>query len=96
MLSETMRALRRFAGDVAFDDAAGNTLDDGRLADAGLADQHRIVLLAAAQHGQHAADLPIAPGGRIELALACLGGQVAAELVQRGRLALLLGSALVR
>ena len=76
-------------GHVALDDPAGDALDDGRLADARLADQHRIVLLAAAQHRQHATDLAVTPGGGIELAIARLGGQVAPELVERRRLAIL-------
>ena len=37
-------------GHVALDDAAGEALDDGGLADAGLADQHRVVLRAPRQH----------------------------------------------
>ena len=40
---------------VAVDDLLRQSLDDGRLADAGLADQHRVVLGAPAQHLQHAA-----------------------------------------
>ena len=39
-----LQALRN----VAADDALGQALDDGRLTDAGLADQHRIVLRAPA------------------------------------------------
>ena len=35
-------------GHVALDDALGEALDDGGLADAGLADEHRVVLGAAA------------------------------------------------
>ena len=51
-------------GHVALDDAAGQALDDGRLADAGLADQHRVVLGAARQHLDDAADLLVAPDDR--------------------------------
>ena len=53
------------------------------LADAGLADQHRVVLRAARQHLDHAADLLVAPDHRVELALLGGLGQVAAELRQR-------------
>ena len=35
-------------GHVALDDAPGQALDDGGLADAGLADEHRVVLRAPA------------------------------------------------
>jgi hypothetical protein len=75
-------------GDVVAGDAEREALDDRGLADAGLADQHGVVLAppredldglldlrGAADHGVDA------PGGR-------LGGQVAAELVERRRLRL--------
>ncbi len=63
---------------VAVDDAQRQAFGDGRLADAGLADQHRVVLGAARQHLDGAADLVVAADHRIELALAGLGGEVAA------------------
>ena len=56
-------------GHVALDDAAGQALDDGRLADAGLADEHRVVLGAAGQHLDDPADLLVAADDRVELAL---------------------------
>ena len=59
---------------VAADDALGQPLDDGGLADAGLADQHRVVLGAARQHLDDAADLLVAADDRIELALARRAG----------------------
>ena len=43
-------------GHVAVDDALGQALDDRGLADAGLADEHRVVLRAAAR-------APARPGG---------------------------------
>src|SRR5205823_11087158 len=55
-------------GDVAFHDAASETLNDGGLAHAGLADQHRVVLGAPRQHLDHATDLLVAPDDRVELA----------------------------
>ncbi len=58
-------------GHVAVDDAQRQTFDDGGLADAGLADQHRIVLGAARQHLDGAADFLVAADHRIELAVAC-------------------------
>ena len=65
-------------GHVAADDAAGQPFDDGGLADARLADEHRIVLGAARQHLDDAADLLVAANHRIELALARQLGQIAA------------------
>ena len=55
-------------GHVAFDDPVGQPLDDGRLAHAGLADQHRVVLGAARQDLNDPADLLVAPDDRVELA----------------------------
>ena len=76
-------------GHVALDDAAGQALDDGGLADAGLADQHRVVLGAPAQHLDGAADLLVPADDRVELALAGGLGEVSAVLLER--LVLLLG-----
>ncbi len=64
-------------GHVAVDDAQGQALDDGGLADAGLADQHGIVLGAARQDLDGAADLLVAADHRVELAVAGGLGQVA-------------------
>jgi hypothetical protein len=74
---------------LAVDDALGEALDDGGLADAGLADQHRVVLGAPLQHLDGAADLVVAADHRIELALLGALGQVDGVFLQR--LALLLG-----
>ena len=83
-------------GHVAADDALGQAFDDGRLADARLADQHRIVLGAPRQHLDHAPDLFVAPDHRIELALRRQLGQIAAVFFERfvGRLGILRGHAL--
>ena len=70
-------------GHVALDDALGEPLDDGRLADAGLADEHGVVLRAAAQHLHDAADLGVAADDGVELALAGAGREVGAVLRQR-------------
>ena len=70
--------------DVAPDDPLGEPLGDGRLADAGLADEDRVVLGPARQHLDDAPDLVVATDDRIELAGARLGGQVAAVLLERG------------
>ena len=57
-------------GHLAADDVLGQALDDGGLADAGLADEHRVVLGAARQHLHDPLDLLLAPDDRVELALA--------------------------
>ncbi|VEH93125.1 Protein of uncharacterised function (DUF3170) (plasmid) [Tsukamurella tyrosinosolvens] len=69
-------------GHVAVDDRLREALDDGRLADAGLADQHRVVLRAPREHLHDALDLLGAADDRVQLALGRRGGQVPAELVQ--------------
>ena len=56
-------------GDVARDDALREALDDGGLADAGLADEHGVVLGAAGEHLADAPDLAVAPDDGVELAL---------------------------
>ena len=83
-------------GNVAAHDALRQAFDDGGLADAGLADQHRIVLGAAREHLDHAADLFVAADHRVELALGGQLGQVAAVFFQRfvGRFGILRGDAL--
>ena len=73
------QAFRHFA----VDDALGETFDDRGLADAGLADQHRIVLGASLQHLDGAADLVVAADDRIELALLRALGEVDRVLLQR-------------
>jgi hypothetical protein len=80
------QALRHFA----VDDALRQALDDGGLADAGLADQHRIVLGAPLQDLDGAANLVVAADHRIELALARALGQVDAVFLER--LTILLGA----
>ena len=70
-------------GHVARDDPLREPFGDRRLADAGLADQDRVVLRAAAEDLDHAADLLVAADHRVELPLLGGLGQVAAELGQR-------------
>src|SRR6185437_11225400 len=78
-------------GHVLGDDPLGQPLDDRGLADAGLADQHRVVLRATREHLDHAADLLVAPDHRIELALLGDLGQVAPEALERALLLLSVG-----
>ena len=59
-----LQALRH----VALDDAQGEAFDDGRLADARLADEHGVVLRAAREDLNDAADFLVAADDRIELA----------------------------
>ena len=84
-------------GHVAADDALRETFDDGGLADAGLADEHGIVLRAAGQHLNDATDFFVAADDRIELALARKLGEIAAVALERLVLVLgiLIGHALI-
>ena len=76
-------------GHLAVDDALREALDDRGLADAGLADQHGVVLGAPLQHLDRAADLVVAADDRVELALLGALGQVDGVFLER--LAALLG-----
>ena len=67
---------------VALHDPQGQPFDDGRLADARLADQHGIVLRAPREHLDHAADFLVAADHRVELALPGPLDQVDAVLLQ--------------
>ena len=80
--SEISRLPRRESGHVAGDDALGEPLDDGGLADAGLADQHRVVLGAAREHLDHAADLGVTSDHRVQSALTGEFGEVDTELLE--------------
>ena len=73
----------------AVDDALCEAFGDRGLADAGFADEQRIVLLPAAQHLDGAVDLGVASDHRIDLAVARLLVEV--DAVSLERLALLLG-----
>ena len=55
---------------VAADDPLGKPFHDGSLADAGLADEHGIVLGATREHLDHAAHFLVTADHRVELALA--------------------------
>ena len=96
MSSDQTLAVLQPLGDVARDDALREPLDDRGLADAGLADQHRVVLRAAREDLDHAADLLVAADHRVELPGLGRLGQVAAELLERlvAALGILRGDAL--
>ena len=70
-------------GHVALDDALRQAFGDGGLADAGLADQHGIVLGAPGQHLDGAADLLVAADDGIDLALGGGRGEVAGIALER-------------
>src|SRR5205085_6293616 len=73
-------------------DARRQALDDGGLADTGLADQHGVVLRAPRENLHQPLDLGLAADDGVELALGGLLRQVAAELVEQlGALRLLAG-----
>ena len=81
--------------DIAGDNALRQAFDDGGFADAGLADEHRVVLRTAAEHLDGAADLLGTADDRVELAFTRLLREVLTVLVQgvELRLALLIGDA---
>ncbi len=72
-------------GHLALDDGLRQPLDDGGLADAGLADQHGVVLGPPGEDLHDPLDLLLAADDRVELALAGGARQVAAELVEHQR-----------
>ncbi len=76
-------AIAKRVRDVAVDDPLSEALDDRGLADTGLADQDGVVLGAAREHLDHAADLLVAPDDGVELLRLGFGGEVAAELLER-------------
>ena len=69
---------------VARVDLLRQAFDHSGLAHARLADQHRIVLGAAAQHDHHTLDLLRAADHRVQLACGGFGGKVTTELVENG------------
>ena len=83
------RRRRQYLRNLAVDDALGQAFGDRGLADAGFADEQRVVLLPAAQHLDGAVDLGISPDHRIDLAVARLLVEIDAVGIER--LALLLG-----
>ena len=71
-------------GHVARGDELRQALDDGGLAHARVAQDERVVLLAARQHLHHALDLAVAPDDRVELAVGGQLGEVAAVALEHG------------
>ena len=69
-------------GHVALDDSQGEAFGDGGFADAGFADEDRVVFGAAGEDLDDAADFLVAADDRIELALAGALDQIDAVFVQ--------------
>ena len=78
-------ALQAF-GHFAVDDALGEAFDNGGLAHARLADEHRVVLRAAREHLHRAADFVVAADDRIELAARRARGEVDGVFLERAAL----------
>ncbi len=70
-------------GDVAADDALRQSLDNGRLADAGVTDEHRVVFGAARKHLNDATNFFVAPDYRIEFAALRFERQIAPVPLER-------------
>ena len=83
-------------GHVAVGDPQREALGDRGLADARLADQHGVVLAPAGEDLDGLLDLVGAPDHGVDAAVRRVGGQVAAELVERGGRGLRLGRGGVR
>ena len=73
-------------GYIAIGNAASETLDNGGLTHAGFANEHRVVLGAAAEHLDDPTNLFVAPDDRIDLAVASALGEVLAVLLERLKL----------
>ena len=71
--------------DVTVNDSLCQALHDGGLTDAGLTNQHGVVLGTAGEDLHDALHLLVAADDRVQLALTCCCGEVAAELIQDGR-----------
>ena len=84
-------AVAQGARHVAGHDTLGDALDDGRLADTRLTDEHGVVLGAARQDLDGTTDLVGTANDRIELAGAGEVADVATVLLQRLKLGLVLG-----
>ena len=72
------------------------SLDDRRLADARLTNEHRVVLLSAREHFHHALNFLGAPDCWVELPFGGELREIAAEVIERWRLGFLLALGLCR
>ena len=99
MSSEKIVASFEHFRHLASDDLARQAFGDRGLADAGIADEQRVVLRAAAEHLDRAQHFRLAPDQRIDLAVVrllvevdAIGGERIALLLVAGRFALLRSS----
>ncbi len=83
MSSEKTVLSRSPSGTSPAGDPLGEAFDDGCLADAGVTDEHRVVLRLAGQDLYDSADLAVAADDRVEPALGSVGDEVTAVLLQR-------------
>ena len=79
------RLFSKISGTLPAGDFLREAFDDGRLAHAGFAEQHGIVLRAAAKDLDDALDFVLAADDRVHVALARNFREVAAKRLQRGR-----------
>jgi hypothetical protein len=86
-VERTQRHVLQHRRHVAIDDAARETLGHRGLADAGLADQHRVVLAAAQQDIDQLAHFIVAPDDLVDLAVARLLGEIDREFGKRAAIA---------
>ena len=86
------RGVRQNLGRLALDDLLREAFGDGGLADAGIADQERVILAAAAKNLHAAFNLRRPPDQRVDVALAGLGVQVDAIFRERAFAFLLLAA----
>ena len=69
-------------GHIAPDDSLGQAFHHGSFADAGLPDEHRVVLGLPGQNHDHIPDLGISADDRIQLVVSCPLHQIIAVLIQ--------------
>ena len=69
---------------LALGDTQSKTFDDGRLADAGLTDEHGIIFLAAAENLRETLNLDLTAHDGIKSALLCRTSHVMTEFVEHG------------
>jgi hypothetical protein len=70
-------------GHLPVDNPLGETFDDGRLTDAGLTNEHGVVLRAPLQHLDGAPDFVVAANHRIQLSIAGTLREIDGVLLQR-------------
>ena len=69
--------------DITFNDALGETFDDGGFTYASFADEYRVILCPAGKDLDRAADFFVAANNRVDLAFASRFGQVARVFLER-------------